>query len=143
MSGNSALSGYGKVRWRRFALILAPAVALAAVLVVLTAQSVLAVSFSISGIPFVVTASELRGQGFEQFGVLDHSIRNNCPATPTRSCSPPTRSGQLSLSQPVPERSAGRPRAPDHCRRRQPAGHGHDLVVDADRLSGNVERSTM
>src|SRR5258708_31996310 len=69
----------GRTRWRRFAVVLVPALAAAAGLVVLTAQSVLAVSFSLSGTPFVVTARELRGQGFEQFGVLDHSVINVLP----------------------------------------------------------------
>lgn len=69
----------GRVSWRRFAAIMLPAVAMAAVLVVLTAQSVLAVSFSISGTPFVVTARQLKGQGFEQFGVLDTSVLKVLP----------------------------------------------------------------
>ena len=55
----------GKVSWRRFAAIGLPAAVIAAILVVLTAQSVLAVSFSISGTPFVVKARQLKGQGFE------------------------------------------------------------------------------
>jgi hypothetical protein len=61
------------VRWRRFTLILAPAIFLAVLLLTLTAQSVLAVSLNISGRPFTVTARVLHGQDFEQFGVLDHS----------------------------------------------------------------------
>jgi hypothetical protein len=61
------------VRWRRFTFILAPAIFLAVLLLMLTAQSVLAVSLNISGRPFTVTARVLHGQNFEQFGVLDHS----------------------------------------------------------------------
>ena len=53
-SGQTAHAGPGRVNWRRFAAIMVPAFALAGVLVVLTAQSVLAVSFSISGTPFTV-----------------------------------------------------------------------------------------
>ena len=138
MSGNSALGGYGKVRWRRFALMLAPAVAAAAVLMVLTAQSVLAVSFAISGIPFVVTASELHGQGFEQFGVLDHSIVNQLPGNTNQIVltANAIRSAQLSnLCQSVQLGGLSL---------RITAGNGGspvtatDLVVDADRLSGSV-----
>jgi hypothetical protein len=49
-----------------------PAAAAAAVLVVLTAQGAIAAQFSISGIPFTVTASKLQGTGFEQYGGLDN-----------------------------------------------------------------------
>src|SRR5258708_40192846 len=45
----------GRTRWRRFAVALVPALGVAGLLVVLTAQSLLAVSFSLSGTPFVVT----------------------------------------------------------------------------------------
>src|SRR5258707_15819142 len=48
-------------------------------LLMLTSQSVLAVSVSISGQPFDVTAKLLKGQGFEQFGVVEHSATNDLP----------------------------------------------------------------
>ncbi len=128
----------GRTRWGRFAIVLLSALAGAALLVVLTAQSVLAVSFAISGTPFTVTAQKLVGQGFEQFGVLDHSIISNLPgntneivltanaihtATLTHLCQSLTLAG-LTL--------------------RISAGFGStpvtatDLVVDADKLSGNA-----
>src|SRR5215469_1534322 len=78
-SGQTAYAGAGRVNWRRFAAIVLPASVLAGVLVILTAQSVLAVSFSISGTPFTVTAHDLKGQGFEQFGVLDRSVIKDLP----------------------------------------------------------------
>lgn len=142
-SGNTLPTPRGRTRWRRFALVLLPALAAAGVLVVLTAQSVLAVSFSISGTPFTVTAKELKGQGFEQFGVLDHSILNNLPgntneivltanairsATLTHLCQSLTLGG-LTL--------------------RITAGFGStpvsatDLVVDADKFSGNASFTHM
>jgi hypothetical protein len=49
-----------------------PAAAVAASLAVLTAEGALGVQFAISGMPFTVTATELDGTGFEQFGGLDH-----------------------------------------------------------------------
>lgn len=58
-------------RWRRFAAAMGVSGALAAAMVVFTANGLLAASFSISGIPFTVTASELRGTGFEQFAAID------------------------------------------------------------------------
>jgi hypothetical protein len=69
----TAPPGFGRVRWRRFAMALGPATLLIVLMLVLTSQSVLAVSISISGEPFTVTATELHGVGFEQFGVLGNS----------------------------------------------------------------------
>jgi hypothetical protein len=128
----------GRTRWRRFAVALVPALGVAGLLVVLTAQSLLAVSFSLSGTPFVVTARELRGQGFEQFGVLDHSVLNVLPghanqivltanairsATLTDLCQSVSLFG---LTLRITAGTGGRPV--------QATG----LVVDADRLSGNA-----
>lgn len=58
----------GRVRWRRLALILVPATAITAVLVGLTANGAIAASMSVSGQEFLVTATQLNGTGFEQFG---------------------------------------------------------------------------
>ena len=58
----------GKVRWRRFAVMLVPSAAIAAALIGLTASGVLAASISVSGQQFVVTADELDGTGFSQYG---------------------------------------------------------------------------
>lgn len=67
-----------RIGWKRFAALMAPATAAAATLVVLTAQGVLAAQFSISGIPFTITADKLNGTGFEQWGLLD----NTAPGSP-------------------------------------------------------------
>ncbi|MFF4316765.1 DUF6230 family protein [Streptomyces sp. 900105755] len=61
----------GRVRARRAAVMAVPATLGLAGLAVLTAQGALGVSFSISGMPFTVTAKSLNGTGFEQFGALD------------------------------------------------------------------------
>jgi hypothetical protein len=61
----------GRVRLRRAAVLAVPAAAVAAGLAVLTAQGALGVQFAISGMPFTVTATELNGTGFAQFGGLD------------------------------------------------------------------------
>ena len=60
--------GYGRVRWRRFGIILLPAAIVAAVLIGLTAKGAVAASFSVSGQQFIVTATKLTGTGFEQYG---------------------------------------------------------------------------
>jgi hypothetical protein len=65
------------VRWKRFAGMLGITGALAAGLVFLTAEGVLASAFSISGMPFVVTADRLYGDGFEQFATIDNMIEDS------------------------------------------------------------------
>jgi hypothetical protein len=60
----------GKVRWRRFAILMIPSAAVAAVLVGLTATGSIAASISVSGSAFKVTSTQLRGTGFEQFGSI-------------------------------------------------------------------------
>lgn len=68
-----APSRTGRVHWRRFVITLVPGLTLAVLLILLSTQAVLAVSISISGEPFTVTAGVLKGRGFEQFAVVDHS----------------------------------------------------------------------
>jgi len=58
----------GKVKWRRFAMAAVPAGVVAGILVGLTAQGAIASSISVSGQEFLVTATQLTGTGFEQFG---------------------------------------------------------------------------
>ena len=67
----------GGVRWKRFGGMLALTGAVTAGLVALTASGVLAANFSISGMPFTVTATKLHGEGFEQFATLDNMIPNS------------------------------------------------------------------
>src|SRR5258706_7784164 len=60
----------GRTRWRRFAVVLVPALAAAAGLVGLTAQSVLGGAFRFSGAPVGGAAREARGEGLAQFWVV-------------------------------------------------------------------------
>jgi hypothetical protein len=68
--GHAQSTGFGRVRSRRFSVILLLIIFASVLLLMLTAQSALAVSINISGRPFTVTAGLLQGQGFEQFGIL-------------------------------------------------------------------------
>ncbi|WP_155058790.1 DUF6230 family protein [Streptomyces blattellae] len=68
----------GRVRLRRAAVMAVPATLATVALAVLTAEGALGVQFAISGMPFTVTATELNGTGFEQFGGLD----NMAPGSP-------------------------------------------------------------
>jgi Family of unknown function (DUF6230) len=78
----------GRVRWRRTGAMLASAAAAGAVLIVLTAQGVLAAQFAISGVPFTVTATRLDGTGFEQFGFFDTMAPNSPNASNCLGASP-------------------------------------------------------
>ena len=67
----------GGVRWKRFGGMLAITGVVTAGLVAMTASGVLAANFSISGMPFTVTATNLHGDGFEQYATLDSMIDNS------------------------------------------------------------------
>ncbi len=87
----STQQGEGGIRWRRTGAMLAAATAAGAVLVVLTAQGVLAANFAISGVPFTVTSTRLQGTGFEQFGSIDGMAPGSPNASNTQSQSPANR----------------------------------------------------
>jgi hypothetical protein len=67
----------GGVRWKRFGIMAGLTGAVTAGLVALTANGVLAANFSISGMPFTVTATKLHGTGFEQFATIDTMIEDS------------------------------------------------------------------
>ncbi|MFK4145285.1 DUF6230 family protein [Streptomyces sp. NPDC004065] len=73
----ASASRVGRVRLRRAAVMAVPATLVAAGLAVLTAEGALGVQFAISGMPFTVTATELNGTGFEQFGSLDNMAEDS------------------------------------------------------------------
>lgn len=58
----------GRTRWRRFAAVLVPAVALAGAILFGMANGAIAASFSVSGSTFKVSAAVLTGNGFVQYG---------------------------------------------------------------------------
>ncbi|GLY02529.1 MULTISPECIES: DUF6230 family protein [Actinoplanes] len=72
----------GRTRWRRFGVMMFGVTLAALGLVLVTAKGVLAVSFSISGMPFTVTSPRLYGDGFEQFATLDHMPEGSPNADP-------------------------------------------------------------
>jgi hypothetical protein len=61
----------GGTRWKRFAVVMVPSVAATAAIGVALAQGALAASFSVSGQSFKVSADELHGKGFSQYGAID------------------------------------------------------------------------
>ena len=76
-TSEAEVPAHGATRWRRFGLTMLGSTAVAAGLIALTAQGVLAAQFSLSGQPFTVTATRLEGTGFEQFATLDSMIENS------------------------------------------------------------------
>ncbi|MGP3932145.1 DUF6230 family protein [Nonomuraea sp. KM88] len=54
----------GRVRWRRFGLLLVPVAVMTSLLVGATAQGVIGATFVVSGNGFKLFAGQLRGQGF-------------------------------------------------------------------------------
>ncbi len=62
---------FGKTRWRRFAVVMVPTLAVTAAVGISVAQGALAASFSVSGTDFKVSADSLTGQNFVQYGTVD------------------------------------------------------------------------
>jgi hypothetical protein len=69
----------GRVKWKRFAFIMAPAAVVAATLIGLTAKGAVAANISVSGKEYLVTANELDGNGFEQFAKYDTQGNGQVP----------------------------------------------------------------
>lgn len=76
-TGGDDRRGTGRVRWRRFALLTVPAVAVTAGLGIALAQGALAASFAVSGQQFKVSAKSLEGEGFAQYGSVDVNARED------------------------------------------------------------------
>jgi hypothetical protein len=58
----------GRTRWRRFAAVMVPATVAAGAIVLGMANGAIAASFSVSGSQFKVSADQLVGKGFVQYG---------------------------------------------------------------------------
>ncbi|MEV1289420.1 DUF6230 family protein [Micromonospora sp. NPDC049679] len=59
---------HGRTRWRRFAVMMVPATAVAGAIVFGMANGAIAASFAVSGQTFKVSATKLDGRGFVQYG---------------------------------------------------------------------------
>ena len=122
----------GRVRWKRFAFVMVPSAVVAAALIGLTAEGAIGANISVSGQEYTVTANQLSGSGFEQFGttvksgdkqipVAESAIRsakltNLCQAVKIGSITLLLRAG----------RSSGHPVS------------ASNLIVDASSLSGDA-----
>jgi hypothetical protein len=64
----------GRTRWGRFLALLVPTSAVAGAIVLGMSNGAMAASFAVSGQTFKVSASELRGEGFVQFGGIAQEV---------------------------------------------------------------------
>jgi Family of unknown function (DUF6230) len=133
-----APNGTGRVRWRRFVITLVPGLALAVMLILLSTQAVLAVSISISGAPFTVTAGMLKGYGFEQFPVVDHTAAKGSSGRPKRLLLESTAIRRATISHLCESVRAGLFSLVITAGNGSTPVTATDLVVDANRFSGNV-----
>jgi hypothetical protein len=69
----------GRVKWKRFAVVMVPSAVVAATLIGLTAQGAIGANISVSGQEYLVTAKQLNGTGFEQFGAQVTSGAKSVP----------------------------------------------------------------
>jgi uncharacterized protein DUF6230 len=131
----------GRTRWRRFAAVAVPAVAVAGAIVVGMANGAIAASFAVSGSTFKVSADALDGTGFVQYGgvavekggtgvpgdpkthlvavsgIKDATLTNLC-----QSVVPPG----LPISMVIRAGGGGNP------------AHATDLLIDMEQLSGDA-----
>ncbi|MFD2348274.1 DUF6230 family protein [Nonomuraea ferruginea] len=75
----SAEMRLGRTRWRRFAAVLVPALAAAAILVGVTGEGGVAASFALSGERFKISADRLVGKGFAQYGDVASTAEGRRP----------------------------------------------------------------
>lgn len=130
----------GKVRLRRFAALMIPAAVAGGVMVALTAQGVLAAQFSISGIAFTVTADQLHGDGFEQYGLIDNTKDGspNLQDTGGQATVVVSVIHDAHLSNLCQSINLGGINLVLRAGRNGTQVHATDLVVDSDQLSGDA-----
>ena len=69
--------GFGRTRWRRFAVVIVPSFAAVAGMMFAMSTGALAASFSVSQQDFKVSADSLDGTGFVQYGWIDGTARGD------------------------------------------------------------------
>ena len=125
----------GRTRWRRFAVVTVPAVAIVGAIVIGMANGAIAASFAVSGSTFKVSADVLDGTGFVQYGGLVKDKAGNLhpvavsgikSAKLTNLCQSVVAPGGISLVI----RAGTDPNNP---------ATATDLLIDMQQLSGDAE----
>ncbi|GAA1109200.1 MAG: cholesterol esterase [Nocardiopsis sp. BM-2018] len=129
--------------WKRFALFSVPAGAAIGGILVAMASGALAASFSISGQQFKISADEMYGEGFSQFGWINATVRNEPVPTATAGISEAEIHGlcqsvlttEFPLVGPVSLMlTAGDAGTPVQA---------SDLVIDMEQMDGNAQFTNM
>jgi hypothetical protein len=80
MKDNSGAQVLGRTSWKRLGIVMVPTLAAAGALTVLMANGAIASSFAVSGQQFQLTAGQLNGTGFVQYGDVDHDVNGKLVA---------------------------------------------------------------
>ena len=72
MKDTSGAQTLGRTSWKRLGIVMVPTVVAAGALTVAMANGAIAASFAVSGQTFKLTASQIDGAGFVQYGTVDH-----------------------------------------------------------------------
>lgn len=126
----------GRTRWKHFAVVLVLSLLAAGLLLFGLAHGAIGASFAESGSNFKISASQLRGSGFVQFGSVDRSADGAHPVA--RAAIGSASMDDFCQSAVVPSlpfvgdvslviRAAGRD-----------SGQASNLVVDISKLTGKV-----
>ena len=77
MKDTSGAQTLGRTSWKRLGIVMVPTVVAAGALTVAMANGAIAASFAVSGQTFKLTASQIDGTGFVQYGTVDHHADNS------------------------------------------------------------------
>ncbi|NYH53903.1 MULTISPECIES: DUF6230 family protein [Nocardiopsis] len=132
--------GGGGTVWRRFALVAVPGFVAAAVLGGMTTQGLLAASFAVSGDSFKMSADELVGQGFTQYGAPAQSVDGSSRAVGLSSVETAELTN-LCMSS-LWDLSIGEATLVIEAGEAKPVT-GTDLVLDIEQLRGDAEFDTI
>lgn len=132
----------GRTNWRKFGVVMVPALAAAAATVIAVAQGAMAASFQVSGQSFTVTFDRFTGEGFQQYATVDTgSDGKQYPVAPTGIHRMTAERMCQSVAVPVPlvgtvilRLTAGQGDRPVSAR---------NLVVDTEALQGEAEFSNV
>lgn len=132
----------GRTNWKKFGLVMVPALAATAATLIAVAQGAMAASFQVSGQPFTVSFETFEGVGFQQYAAVDRGgDGKSYPVAPTGIHTMTARRMCQSVAVPVP--------LFDTVVLRLTAGNGdrpvsaRNLVVDAETLEGEAAFSNV
>lgn len=132
----------GRTNWKKFGVVLVPALAAAAATMIAVAEGAMAASFQVSGQSFTVTFDRFTGEGFQQYASVDTGADGRqYPVAPTGIQRMTAERMCQSVSVPVPlmgpvvlRMTAGEGDRPVSAR---------NLVVDTETLEGEAAFSNI